>query len=171
MYIQEIFMKNLNKENYKKLYLILSVLIVVVILSMLIYIVRKRDKQITEDTQYTMSRETVKIKESLESSMGYAFNSIKVTASEISKRITGDEIEAPTQLIRELLPNTPFTSIEYIRADGTNSAARRISSSSDALFHSVLVGMQPSFRQVPPTGPSLTRVTSIPFLAASTAVS
>lgn len=113
-------MKNLNKENYKKLYLILSVLIVVVILSMLIYIVRKRDKQITEDTQYTMSRETVKIKESLESSMGYAFNSIKVTASEISKRITGDEIEAPTQLIRELLPNTPFTSIEYIRADGTN---------------------------------------------------
>ena len=106
-------MKNLNKENYKKLYLILSVLIVVVILSMLIYIVRKRDKQITEDTQYTMSRETVKIKESLESSMGYAFNSIKVTASEISKRITGDEIEAPTQLIRELLPNTPFTSIEY----------------------------------------------------------
>ena len=52
-----------------------------------------------------------------------------------------------------------------------NSAARRISSSSDALFHRVLVGMQPSFRQVPPTGPSLTRVTSIPLLAASTAVS
>ncbi|MGN1083695.1 MAG: hypothetical protein ACI4QX_01710 [Lachnospiraceae bacterium] len=114
------FMEFMNKKNYKKIYVILSVLIVVIVLSTLISIVKKKDKQTTADTQYAIMRETTQIRKSVDSSIGYAFNSIQVTAAEISKRITDDELEDSSRMIRELLPNTPFTSIEYIRADGMN---------------------------------------------------
>lgn len=113
-------MEFMNKKNYKKIYIILSVLVVAIILSTLVYSVKKRDKQIMNDTQYTIMREITQINKAVDSSIGYAFNSIQVTASVISKRMTGDELKDSSQIIRELLPNTPFTSIEYIRADGMN---------------------------------------------------
>lgn len=113
-------MKVTDKKNYKKIYVILSIFVVVIIVSTLIYSVKKRDKQITADTQYTIMRGTIQIQEAVDSSIGYAVNSIQVTASEISQRITVDELEDPSSIISELLPKTPFTSIEYIRADGMN---------------------------------------------------
>ncbi len=114
-------MENINKENYKRIYTVLSILIVLIVLSTLISIIKKQDRQITSDTQYTIMRETVQIKNSIESSVGYAFNSIQVTSSEISKRMTGDELENPSEMLGEYLSRTPFTSIEYIRADGLNT--------------------------------------------------
>ncbi len=113
-------MKFINIKNHKIIYVSMSVLIMGIIVSMTAFSIHKNNKRITADTEYTIMRDTKQIKEAVESSIGYAFNSIQVTASEISKRMTADEIDNPTRLIRELLPNTPFISIEYVREDGMN---------------------------------------------------
>ena len=113
-------MGSINRKSYKKNYVIFSLLVVAIVLSTLIYSAQKSDKHITTNTQYTVMKETTLIKEYVDSSIGYAFNSIQVVASQISQRITEEEIDDPSQIIRELLPSTPFSAIEYIRKDGRN---------------------------------------------------
>ena len=113
-------MGSINRKSYKKNYVIFSLLVVAIVLSSLIYSAQKSDKHITTNTQYTVMKETTLIKELVDNSISYAFNSIQVVASEVSQRITEEEIEDPSQIIRELLPSTPFASIEYVRKDGRN---------------------------------------------------
>ena len=113
-------MGSINRKSYRKNYVIFSLLVVAIVMSTLIYSAQKSDKHITTNTQYTVMKETTLIKELVDSSIGYAFNSIQVVASQISQRITEEEIDDPSQIIRELLPSTPFSAIEYIRKDGRN---------------------------------------------------
>ncbi|MGN1118879.1 MAG: diguanylate cyclase domain-containing protein [Oscillospiraceae bacterium] len=109
-----------NKSLYKRLYIVLSVLVMMILFLSLNAIVEKQNSQIMRDAEYTISRETKQICGSIENSVGYAINSIQVTAAEISKHMDGEELENPHEAIGEHLTNTPFSSIEYIRADGMN---------------------------------------------------
>lgn len=111
--------ESITKKKNKRTFIYVFVVMIFIVTSMLVY-TSVQKKIITSYIEDNICSNTVSVAKVVNSSVGYGFNSIQVTASAISERMTSEELENPAQVLGEFIDKTPFTNIEYIRADGMN---------------------------------------------------
>lgn len=105
----------------RKVRIITIAIISFLLLISIMVVYSKTQEQILEDQlKQTISKNTVEVARVVDSTVNYAINSIQVTSIAVSSTMTGEVLENPLEELKNYIENTPFNSIEYIRADGMN---------------------------------------------------
>lgn len=111
-------MDNKHKINYRLL--AVSLFALIIIMTVMIAYTRQQNILTMDQIQETICQNTKEVANIIDSSVGYALNSIQVTSTAVSNTMTSEELENSAVVLNELRGNTPFSNIEYIRADGMN---------------------------------------------------
>lgn len=112
-------MQEYNKKQIRKI-IIEIVVVTVLILAIMVGYLRVQKAIMSEHIENSIRNSTVDVSELIDSSIGYAYNSIQVTAKAISDKMTSPELDNPQSVVAFYIDNTPFSGIEYIRYDGMN---------------------------------------------------
>ena len=107
------------KENNVKLLLLIG--IAVSILAAVFIYTHSTRKHLKEQAYYAVEQNVGEIANEIESSVGFAKSSIRLTSQSATQSMTSDVIEDVNAILDPLLPSTPFNFIEYILADGWNT--------------------------------------------------
>ena len=117
--------KNIDKKQRKKGVvtplngLLPAIILVVILLVFSAYTFGQRKRVINNAEQIT-NQMAEYVATNISNEIHYAESSIKLSAVMISQTMTSEVIENPSETILPMVANTPFGSIEYIRADGMN---------------------------------------------------
>lgn len=103
--------------------IIISVGIFLVTLIVIINYTQAQNKNIEEQTEYTICHDTKRAAEMVDSTIAYALNCIQVTSIAISNNMTSNTLNNPEYVLEQFMDNTPFRSMEYIKADSKSVMA------------------------------------------------
>lgn len=110
----------MNKKNSLITRLITSLLVVIMIFVVLINYALAQRERVIDNAEYVTNQMAEYISANISNELGYAKSSIVLVSNTISKAMTADTLENPSEVIVPMIEKTPFGSIEYIRADGMN---------------------------------------------------
>lgn len=114
-------MSKTGKEKRKNLKTVILILAsVAAVLSVIVVYSKVQESIISEQIESSIEQSTLDVAGRIDSSVGYALNSIQVVSNAVSGRMTGPELGNSSELLNTLMESTPFGSIEYIRSDGMN---------------------------------------------------
>lgn len=80
-------------------------------------------KRINNYAEFAIEQNSERIAEEIEITVEFASNSINEVANFMGRHIAQKEDETPNEVIALIIDNTPFDSVEFIRADGINMTA------------------------------------------------
>jgi len=90
------------------------------LLTVIILYSRVQESVISQQIESAVSQSTDNLCSIIDSSLGYALNSIQVVSNAVTGRMTSPELENVAEVLGSLISTTPFSRIEYIRSDGMN---------------------------------------------------
>ncbi|MCQ2464179.1 MAG: sensor domain-containing diguanylate cyclase [Oscillospiraceae bacterium] len=90
------------------------------LLTVIIMYSRVQESVISQQIESAVSQSTDNVCSIIDSSLGYALNSIQVVSNAVTGRMTSPELENAAEVLGSLISTTPFSRIEYIRSDGMN---------------------------------------------------
>lgn len=108
-----------KKKVNGKIIIYFAIALFLIVVVMVRY-TRVQDGQVVSQTGSAICQSTSDVSDMINASIGYALNSIQVTSVAVASTMTGDILENPSEILKDLIGNTPFSSLEYIRADGMN---------------------------------------------------
>ena len=82
---------------------------------------RSTREHLKEQAYYAVGQNVGAIANEIESSIGYATSSIRLTSQSATQSMDSEVIEDVNAILDPLLESTPFNFIEYILADGWNT--------------------------------------------------
>ncbi len=99
---------------------IMPAVVLVIIITVLSIFTAWQKKTVASNADSVMENMSRNMALNMKVLVNYAESSIKSVATTVSHAMTSEVIDRPAELILPLVDNTPFQSIEYIRADGMN---------------------------------------------------
>lgn len=110
-----------GKKEQRYITIIASFIIVLAIaISILSFLANSTKSRVRQYAEYSVSQNSQRIADEIGTMVEYAICSIQEVSDVIEKYIENDNSVDPNKLIAIVLNNTPFSSIEYITADGMN---------------------------------------------------
>ncbi|MCQ2495663.1 MAG: diguanylate cyclase [Lachnospiraceae bacterium] len=106
--------------NIKPIKIIIPGLIIVMILTVLFTFNYFQKKNVIKNAENVTNQMAEYIAGNIANEIEFAKSSIRLSAVTIAQTMTSDTLENPADIILPMVSNTPFGSIEYIRADGMN---------------------------------------------------
>lgn len=109
-------------SNVKKkpIGLVLPVIIIILIFLVVANYTYIQRENVVRNAEQVTNQMAEYIADNIANVISYGQSSIRLAAVTISQTMTGDTLDKPAELIMPMVENTPFGSIEYIRADGMN---------------------------------------------------
>ncbi len=111
--------KKIRRTKYPVI-ILYFILIFVAAMSIMIGYTRSTTKNVRSYAEFSLTQNTKRISGEIGSMTEYAFCSIREVSDMLSKRLERNQSESPKDILAEVLENTPFSSIEFIDANGIN---------------------------------------------------
>lgn len=109
-----------ENEHVKTIGVVLPILVVMMIIVVVCVYAYIQRKNVAANAEQVTEQMAEYVAENISNEISYAQDSIKLSAINISQTMSSDTLENPSEIILPMVDNTPFGSIEYIRADGMN---------------------------------------------------
>ncbi len=110
----------ISRKKFKFKNLILVTLATASTLLVILSYSRVQGNIILDQIESSVSQSTENVCDIIDSSLGYALNSIQVVSNAVTGKMTSPELTDASELFDSLIDSTPFSGIEYIRSDGMN---------------------------------------------------